>query len=102
MMNKAITPASVLKRVNRALAKDQKQLIKNRGGPDRLPEWLEIDLAGDRIAGGTDDLEEFARELGVLRAWEYVARDPAPAPVARPKKRPKAPSATGRSRRKSK
>jgi hypothetical protein len=74
-MNKVpITPAAALKRINRALAKDLRQLIKNRGGPyaDRLPEWLEIDLDRNKIVGGTDNLEEFARELGVLREWEHV------------------------------
>jgi hypothetical protein len=69
-----VTVAAVLKRINRKLIKDLRQLRKNRRGPyaESLPEWLEIDLFRNAIIGGTDDLEEFARELGVLAKWESV------------------------------
>jgi hypothetical protein len=72
-MDKApVTAAAVLKRVNRALAKDFRQLIKNRRGPYVGPEWLEIDHARNFVVDGTDDLEAYARELGVLREWERL------------------------------
>jgi hypothetical protein len=71
-----VTVAAVMKRVNRLLAREYgRKLIKNRGYryADRLPEWVEIDFSANFIVGGTDDLEGYARELGVLREWEYMA-----------------------------
>ena len=70
-----VTSAAVLKRVNRRLARDAQQLRKNRGGPytERLPAWIQVDLDRNAIIGGTDDLEAYARELGVLAGWERLA-----------------------------
>jgi hypothetical protein len=73
----ALSPAAVLKRVNRRLARDLEVLRKNRGGPymERYGDWLRIDLNHNSLIGSTDDLEAFARDLGVLQAWERLATE---------------------------
>jgi hypothetical protein len=70
-----VTEIALLKRINRRLAKDLESLRKNRGGPytETLPDWLHIDENRNAIIGGTNDLEAFGRELGVLKPWEQLA-----------------------------
>lgn len=74
-MKAIVTEAAFLKRVNRALAKHQQALKKNVGGVLMRTHgtWLHIDLANGALLGGLDDLEVFARSLGVLKAWERMA-----------------------------
>jgi hypothetical protein len=69
-----VTMRALLQRINRVLAKDEERLSKNRGGPytESLPAWIRVNMNRNHIIGGTDDLEEYGRELKCLQPWERV------------------------------
>jgi hypothetical protein len=63
---------ALLARVNRKLVQTYEMLRKYRGNnPPAL--YYHVDLYNNAMLGNVDDLEQFAREAGVLAAYEALA-----------------------------
>ena len=70
-----ITKSALLRRVNRKLAHDQEKVIVSRIDSDAYREFGRYylqDTHANRVIGSHLDLEELARDLGVLGAAECV------------------------------
>jgi uncharacterized protein (UPF0305 family) len=70
-----VSERAVLARIRRYLARDCRYMKKNRRWPyaENLPEWI---IANERshIVDGFDDPEEFAREHGLLKPYEFMEK----------------------------
>jgi hypothetical protein len=71
-----VSERALTQRINRHLVHDDKALVKSRQGSaarrEGYGEWYTIDTRRNQADRGDIDLEKFARELGVLRPWEYL------------------------------
>jgi hypothetical protein len=76
MSHVPITEAALLKRLTRKLRSEgaHGQIVrKNRSARrDGRPTWFHIDVNRNLVLASFDDLEAFAREQGVLEAWESL------------------------------
>jgi hypothetical protein len=77
-----VSAQALLRRINRALAKESKKLRKTHSNPMRGNEprpWRPYFIINDGEHAhvtnlkGVSDLATFARELGVLKPWETVS-----------------------------
>jgi hypothetical protein len=70
-----VSTRALSQRINRALAKDGKKLVKARSAEieETLGSWYIVN--GQGVDDCQIDLEEYARELGVLKGWECVEGD---------------------------
>ena len=74
-MKAAVTRQAVIQRINRALKKEGRILRKNRRFNDiTLGDYFIVDIQSNSIArSGMDvDVEELAREIGVLAKYEKL------------------------------
>jgi hypothetical protein len=63
----------LIQRLNRVLAKENKQIRTTRGGQDpELGDYFIVDFAKNVVYKNVD-LEGLGRKLGVLRQWGAVA-----------------------------
>ena len=71
----AVSRQAVIKRINRALAKEDEALRTTRGDRWRidLGDHYLLNLRTNAIAATHVDPEELGRELGVLKRWEHLA-----------------------------
>jgi hypothetical protein len=67
-----VSERAVIQRINRKLKSDNEMVRKARGSARSLGEYYVIDFNRNWITGQNVDIEELARELGVLREWETV------------------------------
>ena len=71
-----ISSRALIARINRSLRDARKQLIASRPNSASLTEigrYYVVDVAGNRVIRKHVELEAYAREIGVLRAWERLA-----------------------------
>jgi hypothetical protein len=69
-----VSERAVLARIRRYLARDLRGVTKNRAPHvNRYPEWIIINERSF-IVGGFDDPEEFAREHGLLKPYEFMEK----------------------------
>ena len=75
MTRKQVTERALVQRLNRCLAREDRVLRKCRPGPDyaELGDWYCVDLSSNTIASKDVDLEEWGRELGVLKPYEAMS-----------------------------
>lgn len=69
-----VTTAALIARINRKLKHDDEKLCKSRseGAAHDLGEYFVIDASRNYVVTKGIELEEFGRELGVLRGWEAL------------------------------
>jgi hypothetical protein len=71
-----VTLSALIARINRALAKDDRTLRKNRHGPymERFGDYYIVDTQRNFVVfENAGSPEELGRELGVLKPWEKVS-----------------------------
>lgn len=70
-----ITQNALMKRINRALAKEGERLTVTRGERWRseLGDFYVLDVNMNAVVAKHCDPEKLGRELGVLRKWERLA-----------------------------
>jgi hypothetical protein len=69
-----VTEQAVVARINRKLKPDFEKLRKSRGRmmESNFGEFHVIDVRRNAILDTHVDPESYAREIGVLRGWEFV------------------------------
>jgi len=74
MSHVPVSEAAVLKRLNRRLQDEgaRGQIVRKNRAAGMGPTWFHIDRDEGRVIEAFDDLEAFAREQGVLEAWEHI------------------------------
>lgn len=74
LMNHTISENAVVKRIKRKLAHDGESVKTNQTYRPgfRAPRFYVYDVARNWITGQFDDVESYARELGVLQPYEKV------------------------------
>jgi hypothetical protein len=72
-----VSQAALLRRVNRKLAAEGKQLRRTRGTRAivELGIWHVIDSERGLVAESSVEVESLARRIGVLREWELLVRE---------------------------
>jgi hypothetical protein len=78
MKNKvSVTTRSLLQRVNRALRPDQ--VLKSNRRSERMTEetglYYVLDLKQKAVVQRHVDLEQFAKKLGAMQAWEELIEE---------------------------
>jgi hypothetical protein len=76
-----VTTRALVQRINRKLARDEKQLRAYRGGrwETTLGRYYVVDVNRNAIVDTDVNLETLARELDALRAWEALMEEEAAA-----------------------
>jgi hypothetical protein len=76
-MKKKISKRALIERIRRKLKKEATRFYKNRGGPytKGLGKYYLIDKNNVITGLYIDDLESFARGIGVIRDYEALAKD---------------------------
>ena len=74
MRTAPVTEKAIVARINRRLKPDLTMLRKSRGARTEatLGEYYVIDLRHNAVLDTHVDPESYARELGVMRGWEFV------------------------------
>jgi hypothetical protein len=74
MKTAPVTTKAITARINRKLKPDFKMLRKTRGRmmQSNFGQFHVIDLRRNRILDAHVDPEAYARELGVMRGWEFI------------------------------
>ncbi len=74
MKTAPVTTKAITARINRKLKPDFKMLRKTRGRimQSNFGQFHVIDLRRNRILDTHVDLEAYARELGVMRGYEFI------------------------------
>jgi hypothetical protein len=77
----SVTKAALIQRINRRLKADGRRIRKNRDGWMRLNfgVYCVFSNAQNRVFEHHVDIEELARQLGVMGGWERTAGDAAAA-----------------------
>jgi hypothetical protein len=72
-----VSVRAVVQRINRRLKRDLEALKATRGDRGRrdLGDYYHLDMNHNRIMGTHIDPEAFARELGILAAWERMVEE---------------------------
>jgi hypothetical protein len=72
-----MTQRNLILRINRKLKADDRQLKVARSGlaEQQVGRFYVVDVRGDYIVEKDVDLEEFARDIDVLKPWEQVQED---------------------------
>lgn len=72
-----VTTRALVQRINRVLAKQGEVLKKARGAhaPQDLGEWFYLDTKNNVVRRKHVDVEEFGRELEVLKPFENLVDD---------------------------
>lgn len=70
-----VSTRALSQRINRALAKDGKKLVRARSAKieEALGSWYIVNGSG--VDDCRIDLEDYGREIGVLKEWERVDGD---------------------------
>ncbi|MBY0279979.1 hypothetical protein K2Z84_31980 [Candidatus Binatia bacterium] len=79
-MGFTVTKDALIKRVNRRLAPECLMLRVARGDGMVLREYgrhYVVDLCRNQVERADVDVEEYARELGVMKDWEQMREDEA-------------------------
>jgi hypothetical protein len=72
-----VSQAALLRRINRRLVVNGEKLRRTRGkkAVAQMGSWHVLDIRARRVVDGHVDIEELAREIGVLREWEFLAKE---------------------------
>lgn len=72
-----VTHMALMARVNRRLAKDHRAIYKSRSQGERssLGAYYVIDTRRNKVVLTHQDLEPYARKLGLLADWEVLGKE---------------------------
>lgn len=70
-----ISRRALFQRINRALARESKQLRTHRAGPAPSGRYFVVDLDRSCIVNRDVDLVKLARELDLIKGYEELAED---------------------------
>lgn len=79
-MSIKVTKGALIARINRKLAPEYLKLRVTRGDGIVFREYgrhYVVDLCRNQVEHADVDVEEYARELGVMRKWEQMREDEA-------------------------
>jgi hypothetical protein len=70
-----VSPRALARRINRKLAKEDRQMRKNRVWDHNLGDYYVVEVSCNFIVGTHIDPEDLGRELGVLHEREALAAE---------------------------